>query len=132
MEVEVRALCVARYNQLSEDEQIAYGRKQALLFEQLAAQIRDLPGVKEVGGIAQLPLGTELRSATRFVIEGQPIPESGGPPTAEYRNVNLGYFSSFGIPLPAGGFFDEDDFHHVNMVVNQTVAGRFAAPARCR
>src|SRR5258708_38271333 len=67
MEVEQPALPVAQYNQLSEDQQIAYGRKQALLFEQLAGEIRAVPGVNEVGGIAQLPLGTELRNATRFV-----------------------------------------------------------------
>ena len=125
MEVERPALSLAQYNQLSEDEQIAYGRKQALLFEQLAAQIRALPGVKEVGGIAQLPLGTELRSATRFVIEGQPIPESGGRPIAEYRTLSLGYFSSLGIPLRAGRFFNEDDFKQLNTVINETMARRF-------
>jgi len=125
MEVEQPALPVAQYNQLSEDQQIAYGRKQAVLFAQLGAQIRALPGVKEVGGIAQLPLGTQLRNATRFVIEGQPIADSGGRPIAEYRTVSLDYFSSMGIPLRAGRFFNEDDLKQLNTVINETMARRF-------
>jgi hypothetical protein len=64
-------------------------QSQAVLFEQIAGQIRTLPGVKEVGGIDDLPLGTSLRQATRFVSEGQPISESGGRPIAEFRYVSL-------------------------------------------
>ena len=125
MEIQQPEISSAQFNQLSLEEQKSYGRKQALLFEQLAAQIRTLPGVKEVGGIAQLPLGTELRNATRFVIEGQPIPESGGRPIAEYRTVSLDYFSSLGIPLRAGRFFNEDDLKQSNTVINETMARRF-------
>jgi putative ABC transport system permease protein len=125
MEIQQAGISFAQYNQLSPDEQIEYGRKQARLFEQIAAQIRTLPGVKEVGGIDDLPLGTELRQATRFVIEGQPIPESGGRPIAEFRTVSLGYFSSLGIPLRAGRFFNEDDFKQLNAVINETMARRF-------
>jgi len=84
-----------------------------------------LPGVKKVGGIDDLPLGTELRQATRFVIEGQPILDSGGRPIAEFRTVSLGYFSSLGIPLRAGRFFTEDDFKQLNAVINETMARRF-------
>jgi putative ABC transport system permease protein len=125
MEIQQAGISFAQYNQFSPDEQIEYGRKQARLFEQIAAQIRTLPGVKEVGGIDDLPLGTELRQATRFVIEGQPLPESGGRPIAEFRTVSLGYFSSLGIPLRAGRFFNEDDFKQLNAVINETMARRF-------
>jgi len=125
MQVEQPELSFAQYNLLSEEEQTAYGRKQAILFEQLAAQIRTLPGVKEVGGIAHLPLATELRSAARFVIEGQPIAESGGRPLTEYRIVSLEYFPSVGIPLRAGRSFTEDDLKQQNTVINETMARRF-------
>ncbi len=125
MEIQQPEISSAQFNQLSLEEQKSYGRKQALLFEQLAAQIRTPPGVKEAGGIAQLPLGTELRNATRFVIEGQPIPESGGRPIAEYRTVSLDYFSSLGIPLRAVRFFNEDDLKQSNTVINETMARRF-------
>ena len=66
-----------------------------------------------------------MRQATRFIIEGQPIPDSGGRPIAEFRTVSLGYFSSVGIPLRAGRFFNEDDFKQQNAVINETMARRF-------
>ena len=125
MEIQQAGISFAQYNQLSLEEQLEYGRKQARQFEQIAAQIGTLPGVKEVGGIDDLPLGNELRQATRFIIEGQPIPDSGGRPIAEFRTVSLGYFSSVGIPLRAGRFFNEDDFKQQNAVINETMARRF-------
>jgi putative ABC transport system permease protein len=125
MEVEQPAPPAAQFNKLTLEEQIAYGQKQALLFGQLATQVRALPGVKEVGGIDQLPLGTELRNASRFVIEGQPIADSGGRPILEFRTVSLEYFSAMGIPLRAGRFFTEDDFKQSNTVINETMAKRF-------
>jgi putative ABC transport system permease protein len=124
-EIQQAGISFAQYNQLSLEEQLEYGRKQARQFEEIAAQIRTLPGVKEVGGIDDLPLGTELRQATRFIIEGQPITDSGGRPIAEFRTVSLGYFSSVGIPLRAGRFFNEDDFKQQNAVINETMARRF-------
>ena len=125
MEIEQPGISFADYNKMSFDEQIAYGRKQSVRFEQIAGQIRTLPGVKEVGGIDDLPLGTSLRQATRFVIEGQPIPESGGRPIAEFRYVGLGYFSTVGIPLRAGRFFDKQDLNLQSTVINETLAKRF-------
>jgi putative ABC transport system permease protein len=125
MEVEQPALSFQESSKLSEAEGLAYDRRQAALFEQLAAQIRVLPGVKNVGGIAQLPLGTKLRNAARFVIEGQPVTESGGRPIVEFRTVSLDYFATVGIPLRAGRFFNEDDLHQLNTVINETMARRF-------
>jgi len=126
MEVQQPSVSFAEFSQLSESEQLEYGQKQARLFEQIAAQIRTLPGVREVGGIDQLPLGTELRKAARFVIEGQPVPDSGGRPIAEFRTVSLGYFAALGIPLQAGQLFTEDDFKQQNKtIINETMARRF-------
>ncbi len=125
MDVEQPQLSFAAYNRLSESEQTADQQNQSRLFEQLAAQIRTLPGVKEVGGIGQLPLGTELRSAARFVIEGQPVSDSGGRPIAEYRTVSVDYFPAVGIPLLAGRFLNEDDFKRSNTVINEAMARRF-------
>ncbi len=125
MEVQQPTLSIAQYNQLPAEEQATYGLKEAMRFEQIAAQIRTLPGVEEVGGIDQLPLGTELRKATRFVIEGQPIADSGGRPIAEFRTASLEYFSSLKIPLRAGRGFVEDDFKQPNVVINETMARRF-------
>lgn len=126
MEIQQPGISFADFSKLSQDERLSYGQRQALLFEQMAAEIRTLPGLKDVGGIDDLPLGTELRKATRFVIEGQPIPASGARPIAEFRTVSLGYFSTLGIPLRAGRLFNEDDFKLQNTtVINETMARRF-------
>ncbi len=126
MEIQQPGISFAQFNKLSQEEQLSYGLKQARQFEAIAAQILTLPGVKEVGGIDDLPLGTELRQATRFVIEGQPVPATGARPIAEFRTMSLGYFSSLGVPLLAGRPFSEDDFKQQNTaIINETMAKRF-------
>ena len=125
MEIEQPALSFVQINQLSQDEQIKLGQKQSQQFEQIAAQIRALAGVKEAGGIDDLPLSNEFRQASRFVIEGQPLPAAGARPIAQFRTVSLNYFSSLAIPLRAGRFFTEDDWKLTNVVINETMARRF-------
>ena len=126
MEVQQAGISFANFNKLSQEEQLNYGQKQARQFEGIAEQIRAIAGVKEVGGIDDLPLGTGFRQASRFVVEGQPIPPSGERPIAEFRTVSLGYFSALRIPLRAGRLFTEDDFKQQNtVVVNEAMARRF-------
>jgi putative ABC transport system permease protein len=125
MEIQQPALSFAQRNQLSQEEQIKLGEKQSLQFEEIAAQIRALPGVKAAGGIDDLPLGNEFRQASRFVIEGQPIPAAGARPIAQTRSVSLSYFSSVGIPLRAGRYFNEDDWKVLNIVINENMAKRY-------
>jgi putative ABC transport system permease protein len=125
MEIQQPALSFAQINQLSQEEQLKLGEKQSRQFEQIAEQIRALPGVKEAGGIDDLPLGNEFRQASRFVIEGQPLPASGARPIAQTRTVSLSYFSSLGIPLRAGRTFNEDDWKVLHIVINETMARRY-------
>lgn len=125
MEIQQHALSFGQINQLSQEEQLKLGEKQSLQFEYIAGQIRVLPGVKEAGGIDVLPLGNELRQASRFVIEGQPLPAAGARPIAQTRTVSLSYFSSLGIPLRAGRTFSEDDWKGLNLVINETMARRY-------
>jgi putative ABC transport system permease protein len=125
MEIEQPALTFAQINQLSQEEQIKLGAKQAQQFERIATQIRALPGVTEVGGIDDLPLSNEFRQASRFVIEGQPLPAAGARPIVQFRTVSLSYFSTVGIPLRAGRLFTEDDSKLLNAVINVTMAERF-------
>jgi len=125
MEIQQPALSFVQYNQLPQEEQIKLGQNQARQFEQIAAQIRALPGVKEVGGIDDLPLSNEFRQASRFVIEGQPLAAAGARPIVQFRTVSLSYFSSLAIPLRAGRFFTEDDLKQLNTVINETMARRF-------
>jgi putative ABC transport system permease protein len=125
MEVQQPALSAARSNQLSPDEQIKLAQKQSLQFEQIAVQLRALPGVKEAGGIDDLPLGNELRQASRFVIEGQPVIATSARPIAQTRTVSLGYFPALRIPLIAGRPFNQEDWTLKDTVVNETMARRF-------
>jgi len=125
MEIEQPALSLAQVSQLSQDEQIKIAQKQSLQFEQIAAQIRALPGVKEASGIDDLPLSNEFRQASRFVIDGQPAVAAGARPIAQFRTVSLSYFSTLAIPLRAGRFFTEDDWKQQNTVINETMARRY-------
>ncbi len=107
MEIQQPGISFAQFNQLSPEAQKAYGEKQARQFDEIAAEIRTLPGVRDVGGIDDLP-------------------PSGARPIAEFRTVSLGYFSSLGIPLRAGRLFTEDDLKLQNTtVINETMARRF-------
>jgi len=94
-------------------------------FEQIAEKIRAIPGVKEAAGIDDLPLGNEFRQASRFVIEGQPIPTAGARPIVQFRTVSLSYFSTLGIPQREGRLFTEDDWKLQNVVINEAMARRF-------
>ena len=125
MEIQQPALAFAQLSQLSQEEQLKLGAKQSMQFEQIVAQVRALPGVKEAGGIDDLPLGNELRQASRFVIEGQPVPAAGARPIAQVRTVSLAYFSSLAIPLRAGRTFNEGDWKALNIIINENMARRY-------
>jgi putative ABC transport system permease protein len=72
-----------------------------------------------------LPLASSLRQASRFVIEGQPIPPAGARPIAQIRSISLGYFASLDIPLLQGRNFNQADWTLTNVVINETMARRF-------
>jgi putative ABC transport system permease protein len=125
MEVQQPTIPYLESNQLPQEEQLKLGQKQSLQFEQIAEQIRALPGVREVGGIDELPLGTELRKASRFVIEGRPAVAAGARPIAQFRTVSLSYFSALQIPLRAGRGFNQQDWSLTNILINDTMARRY-------
>ena len=126
MQIPQAAIPPAQLNQLSNDQQLELGRKQSLQFEDLAAKIEALPGVKHAGGIDVLPLASALKQASRFVIEGRPIPEAGVRPVAQIRSVSLGYFAAVDIPLLQGRLFNQADWAQQNViVVNQSLARRY-------
>jgi putative ABC transport system permease protein len=125
MELQQAVVPYLKLRQLSQAEQTKLGETQALKFEEIANNVRALPGVISVGGIDDLPLGNEFRQATRFVIEGRPPLVAGARPIAQNRAVSLGYFSAMGIPLLSGRSFDNRDFSLTNIVVNEAMAKRF-------
>jgi putative ABC transport system permease protein len=111
---------------LSVEHQIELGKKQSLQFDQVLQQVNALPGVKSAGGITTLPLATDLREASRFVIDGQPILSTGVRPVAQIRTVSPEYFATVGIPLQKGRLLTRDDWAHQDkIVINDTMAKRF-------
>jgi putative ABC transport system permease protein len=119
------AIPASQLSQLSNDQQNELGRQQSLQFEELAAKVQALPGVQHAGGIDVLPLASSLRQASRFLIEGQPVPPAGARPVAQIRSVSLGYFASLDIPLLQGRSFNQADWTLTNVVINETMARRF-------
>ena len=125
MEADVPQLPFDELNKMTLAQQIEYNKQQALHFDGLTQKIRELPEVKAVGGISVLPLGSAMRAASRFVVEGQPLPANGARPVAETRVVNPGYFATMGIPLRMGRPLDAHDYDQQNVVVNEAIANRF-------
>ena len=128
MEISQAPLPEAELLKLSDEQQRELAKKEALAFEQIVERVRTLPGVKSAGGIDYLPLGSgEARHASRFVIEGRPIPEAGVLQLVLVRTVTLGYFSAVGIPLLRGRTFEPEDRGLERIVINRSMARRFWA-----
>ncbi len=125
MEVDQPAVPLSELTKMTTEQQTELARKQSLQFAQMAERIQGLPGVEAVGAINVLPLGSELRAASRFVVEGQPVSDTGARPVAEVRSVSLGYFAAMSIPLLNGRLFDEQDYGGSNILVNEELAKRF-------
>ncbi|MFZ0638986.1 MAG: ABC transporter permease [Candidatus Acidiferrales bacterium] len=125
MYVPQAALPPAQLSKLTTAQQQQLNQKQSLQFEQIIEQVKGLPGVKSAAGIDLLPLASELRQASRFVIEGQPIPDAGVRPLAEFRTVTPGYFSVVGIPLLSGRTLRQEDWNGLYVDINEAMARRF-------
>ncbi|HEV2735574.1 MAG TPA: FtsX-like permease family protein, partial [Longimicrobiaceae bacterium] len=88
--------------------------------DDLFARLRTIPGVREVGGVNDFPLGGDYSNGS-FLILNRPdevasfedyqaisdVPERVG--YAEYRVASEGYFRAMGIPLVRGRLFGERD-----------------------
>jgi putative ABC transport system permease protein len=125
MEMEQPELPLSEVVKLTTEQQLALARKQSLQFDELARRIQSLPGAKAVGGVTVLPLASAMRSASRFMVEGQPLPANGARPIAETRSASPGYFEAMGIPLRMGRPLDAHDYASQTIVVNEAIAQRF-------
>jgi predicted permease len=115
----------AQFSKLTPAQQTQLIQKQSLQFQQIVEQVEGLPGVKSAAGIDLLPLATELKQASRFVLEGRPIPDAGVRPLAEFRTVTPGYFSTVGIPLLSGRTLRQEDWNGLYIDINETMARHF-------
>ena len=125
LEIDRPQLPPAEQGKLTGNQRIADLNQASMDYERLLERIRGLPGVIAAGGISVLPLGAAMQSASRFLIEGQPIPVDGTRPVAETRSVSPGYFAAMGIPLRQGRRLDAHDYGSQNVVINQAFADRF-------
>jgi putative ABC transport system permease protein len=90
---------------------------------EVLGRIRHLPGVTTAGVTTAVPfLESSNDSSFPVEAEGRPSPVPGGEPTAFYTIASPGYFSSMGLPLKRGRFFDEFDDSEARPVVIVTDA----------
>jgi predicted permease len=125
MEIDKSQPSALELNKLTTAERIDFLRRQSLQYDELMGRIQALPGVQAAGGITVLPLGSNLRSASRFLVEGEPSPADGVRPVAETRGISAGYFSAMGIPLRMGRLLDPHDYASQNVLVNEAFAKKF-------
>jgi putative ABC transport system permease protein len=76
-------------------------------FDRLMTSVAAVPGVKQAGAIAYLPLSS-FGGGVNFTIEGQEV-VPGSEPTSALNFATPGYFASMGIPILSGRDFASTD-----------------------
>jgi len=107
------------------ESRYATARSQNDFFEEVAARVRAIPGVRAAGLVSTPPLGG-FGPGTSFLPDGSPPVAAGEKPTADIRTVDPGGLAALGIPLLAGRGFAESDRAGSPpvVVVNRTLADR--------
>ena len=96
------------------------------LYEQIAEDIKAMPGVESVGFVSAGPQFGGFES-TDVLPEGMASTGTGDYPQAVYFNASQNYFATMGIPLLRGRDFSGSDNSSAPPVaiINQTMARRF-------
>lgn len=96
------------------------------VFRQMEAQLKNVPGVKDVGMATTLPL-TDDSIVYDFDIKGRPPFPLNDRQSANYRVINPNFFRSINIPVKKGrAFSDADTDKSVPvMMINETFARRY-------
>ena len=100
--------------------------KVTAFYEQLRHRLQSRPGVQSVGYSVSLP--PDLNSMTdNFLAEGQVLAPNQSAPVAPLLFVDDNYFTTLGVPLVGGRFFDERDApgSPEAVIVNETLAQRY-------
>jgi predicted permease len=81
--------------------------QRAAVYQTIKEQLLALPGVRQVGAVSRLPMmGSDLTSV--LFVEGKTKPGQQGP-EVQFRKATPDYFTTMGVPLRAGRFFDDHD-----------------------
>jgi len=75
--------------------------RRVTFIEQLLERVRTLPGVTSASAINHAPIVGDIWGQSLF-IEGRSVPKAGEAPSAAYRVVLPGYFTTMGIPVLQG------------------------------
>ena len=75
----------------------------------LLDKLREIPGVRSVGGSSTFPLNQGGTFTTGFRIEGQGDTDASRLPRADVYSASPGYFQTVGITLLKGRLFNEHD-----------------------
>jgi len=77
-------------------------------FRDVVNRVRAIPGVDAAGAIGGLPLNDAPNSGT-MTADSQAVPPDQRSPETDYRPATAGYFSTMGITMLEGRFFDDHD-----------------------
>ncbi|HSE15487.1 MAG TPA: ABC transporter permease [Pyrinomonadaceae bacterium] len=96
------------------------------LYDQIAAEVKAMPGVQSVGFVSSGPQFGGFES-TDVLPEGEAPAAAGDYPQAVYFNTSQNYFATMGIPLLRGRDFSASNNPSAPQVaiINQTMAQRF-------
>src|ERR1051326_3556291 len=102
------------------------GDKVEAFYSSLVEKIESLPGVRSAGLNVSLP-PNRLSMTDNFMIEGQTLPANTSAPLGPLLFVNESYFTTLGVPLVRGRFFEARDKRGAPAVViiNETLAKRY-------
>ena len=100
--------------------------QQTAFFQQVIAELEDLPGVRSVGAIQDLPLKAN-RMVFKLDIEGRAMPQPGKEREAAYRAITPEYLRTMSIPLLGGREFTRQDDRNAPpvVIINQSMARQF-------
>jgi predicted permease len=95
-------------------------------YEELATDVRRVPGVQSAGFVRVLPLAAEIGDAG-VAIEGRPVDAGQPNRSADWQVVTRGYFETMRIPLVRGRYFDATDTPDGPQVIiiNETLAAQY-------
>jgi len=106
-------------------------------YDQVAEEVRALPGVGDVAWASTLPLGESYAGPTAVTVAGDPPRTGADTPMADYQIVSPSFFETLDLPIVEGRPFDERDIPRGRPVciVNEAFArtylrGRPAVGAR--
>jgi putative ABC transport system permease protein len=96
-------------------------------YEQLVERTRAVAGVHDAAVINFIPMRRSGTTSSTFTVEGQPAPEKGHEPFANYLVVTPNYFETAGTPILRGrGFNASDDEKSQKVcIVTESLARRF-------